>query len=66
MSPFRFFLRLFTRKKHRKSYKEALRTMPGLVAYYQLDEVEGTVAHDSSGNGHHATLKVNVAGDSDE
>ena len=53
---FRFFIRFFTKKKHRKSYKEALHTLPGLVAYYPLDDVEGATVRDSGGNDYHATL----------
>ena len=29
-----------------------------LVAYYQLNETEGSLVTDSSGNGYHATLRI--------
>src|SRR5262245_58886722 len=39
-------------------YAAAAGSMPstnGLVGWWKLDETEGTVASDSSGNGHHGT-----------
>jgi hypothetical protein len=46
----------YTRLATSKSFSVAVSSQPGLVAYWKFDEVSGTTASDSSGNGNTGTL----------
>jgi hypothetical protein len=51
-------------KPRLKFGRDCLVAETALVAYWKLDETSGTIVHDSSGNGHHGTLKAGLSFDS--
>ncbi|MCW5317122.1 patatin [Nostoc sp. KVJ3] len=48
---------------HRYRYQRLVGNEPGLVAYWALNEGQGTTVQDQSGNGHNGTLRGNPSWD---